>query len=116
MNTYSAYVYLIFFVKLIFIAMAFVSVTLGRKTSMTATEASIVRFAEHWKERFEFIFKFLMALLLFYLFFPHRSHHVSIDRETNLLLYLLGFILIVTADWNTFFHEAPWFKTFQRTI
>jgi hypothetical protein len=71
---------------------------------------------EYWKERFEFIFIILMSILLIYLFNPRYNHQVVIDYEMKLLLYLFGFILIITADWDTFIKESKFFKAFQRII
>ena len=70
----------------------------------------------YWKERFEFIFSFLMAFLLKYLFNPRYNKSIVINSELKLLLYLFGFILIITANWNNFIHESPWFKKFQSII
>jgi hypothetical protein len=69
-----------------------------------------------WKERLEFIFIALMALLLIYLFNPRRDRNVIIDYETKLLLYLFGFILLITAKWGDFIHENPLFKKFQKIV
>jgi len=33
---------------------------------------------------------------------------VFIEGETKILYCLFGFILIITADWSTFFSEAKW--------
>jgi len=39
-----------------------------------------------------------------------------ITKETKLLLYLFGFILILTAQWNVFVTEAPWFQDLRRVL
>ena len=69
-----------------------------------------------WKERLEFIFIILMAVLLIYLFNPRNDRSISIDYETKILLYLFGFILLITADWKDFFHESPTFKMIQKIV
>jgi hypothetical protein len=68
----------------------------------------------YWKKRFEFIFVLLMAVLLIYLFNPRNNRIVMIDGETNVLLYMFGFLLLITAKWGDFFHEAKWFKYIQQ--
>ena len=39
-----------------------------------------------------------------------------IDGETKILFYLFGFVLLITAKWADFFHEAKWFKYIQGSI
>ena len=57
-----------------------------------------------------------MAGLLIYLFNPRNDRSILITHETKILLYLFGFILLITADWNVFFHESPFFKKFQKIV
>jgi len=61
---------------------------------------------DFWRNRIEFIFIFLMSLLLIYLFNPRINRIYMIDTETRLLLYLFGFILIISADWENFLYNA----------
>jgi hypothetical protein len=70
----------------------------------------------YWKERFEFIFLLLMATLLIYLFSPGKERNVMIDGETKVLLYLFGIVLLITAKWADFFHEAKWFQYLQKSV
>jgi hypothetical protein len=63
-----------------------------------------------WKGRLEFIFVFLMSFLLIYLFNPRTSRLNKVTGETKLLLYLFGFVLLLTANWETFITEAKWFR------
>jgi hypothetical protein len=70
----------------------------------------------YWKERFEFIFIATMAVLLIYLFNPIKNRTAMIDHETTILLYLFGFILIITAKWSLFFTESPILKKIQASI
>jgi len=67
----------------------------------------------YWKHRVEFVFVILMSLLLIYLFNPRYNNQGVVDFEIKLLLYLFGFILIITAKWSSFFKEAKWFKDLQ---
>jgi hypothetical protein len=71
---------------------------------------------EFWKERFEFIFIILMAILLIYLFNPRYNNQVVIDKEMKILLFLFGIILIITAKWSAFFEEAKWFQQLQQVV
>ena len=44
----------------------------------------------------------MMSILLIYLFNPRVDRSVLIDKETKILLYLFGFILLIIAKWNLF--------------
>jgi hypothetical protein len=56
------------------------------------------------KHQIEFIFTILMACLMIFLFNPNIKQDPLIDHETRLLLYLFGFLLIITSDWSNFIH------------
>lgn len=47
-----------------------------------------------------------MSLLLIYLFNPRINRLYMVDTETRLLLYLFGFILIISADWEKFLNDS----------
>jgi hypothetical protein len=64
----------------------------------------------YWKKRTEFIFIISMAILLILVFNPYK--HISVDENSSDLFFLFGIILVLTADWNIFFTEAPWYKKF----
>jgi len=53
-----------------------------------------------------------MSLLLLYLFNP-RKPDIVIEGETKILLFLFGFVLLITAKWDIFFQESKWFKRIQ---
>ena len=113
MDYYSSYIIFVFIVKIIFIVLAVTHIYLKAKGKI---ESSLDKNIVYWKDRFEFIFAFLMALLLLYLFNPMQGKSVMISGETKLLLYLFGFVLLITAKWNTFIEEAKWFKKIQATV
>jgi hypothetical protein len=55
--------------------------------------------SEKWaeqKERAETVFQLMMALLLIFLFRPSRPTPVRIERETKLLLFALGVVLVAS--------------------
>ena len=66
-----------------------------------------------WRERVEFIFILLMAILLIFLFNPYKNKMYMINNETKVLLYLFGIVLIITAKWETFFKTSSVFKKIQ---
>ena len=110
MSYYTLYIYLIILVKLIFIFLALAYLHYSRKKTPTKQDKLKTQQLEFWKKRMEFIFITLMSLLLIYLF--RRPNHI-IDYETSILLFLFGIILLITADWTTFFKESDLFKQIQ---
>lgn len=113
MRYFDIYIYIIFAVKVCFILMAITHVYL-KATGKTESELNKTIF--YWKERIEFIFILLMSILLIFLFNPRKQNQELINKETKLLLYLFGFVLLITANWSIFITEAPWFKKFQTSI
>ena len=113
MDKYTLYIYLIFAIKIGFILMA-LSHTYMKVTGKN--DSDLDKKILYWKERVEFIFILLMALLLIYLFSPRADRIFMIDGETKILLYLFGFILLITAKWAEFFQEAEWFQYFQKSV
>lgn len=113
MEKFNMYITFIIFIKVGFVILAISHLYLKLKhKDGSKTDKTIV----FWKERLEFIFIALMALLLIYLFNPRTDRSVIIDYETKLLLYLFGFILLITAKWDDFIHENPLFKKLQKIV
>ena len=103
MNYYTNYVRLIFLVKLIFLYFMISSGYhryKGKKDPKNATIQQAYENNMYFKERFELLFKFLMSMLLIYVFFPRRKVPMPLDSETRILLYLFGWILILSAKWS----------------
>ena len=113
MDKYTLYIYLIFAVKIGFVIMTIYHILLKVKGK---SESDLDKKIIYWKERFEFIFILLMSILLVYLFNPRKDRATMIDGETKILLYLFGFVLLITAKWGDFFHEAKWFKYIQESV
>jgi len=113
MSWYSKYIILVILVKIVFVVLAVSHLIIKVKgKAESETDKKII----FWKERMEFIFIFLMSLLLIYLFNPRSNRYANLDYETRILLYLFGFILLITAEWDTFIHENPLFKKFQGVV
>ena len=103
MNKYDIYVTFIFLIKIGFIIMAVTHIYLKAKgDEKTDLDKKIL----YWKERFEFIFIALMSVLLIYVFNPRVERLNLIDKETKFLLYLFGFILLITAKWDIFIGKS----------
>ena len=110
MDFYTTYVSAIILLKVIFVFLAVAHLYNKVKgKSNTPQDKKIV----YWKDRIEFIFIIMMSLLVIYLFNPRSSKPILLDKETKLLLYLFGFMLLITAKWKTFFGESTLLKQIQ---
>ena len=110
---FRLFVFTIIFFKFLYIFLSLLHVYFriqGKK------DAEIDISVQWWRDRVEFIFKILMALLIIYLFNPIDTREKLLSRETKLLLYIYGFILLITADWGNFFNESIGFKNVQNII
>ncbi len=113
MDRFTIYVILVFIVKIIFIILA---ISRGYVKHKNPNNKKLIQELDFWKDRVEFLFKAMMSAMLIYLFNPRANNLNLINGETKLLLYLFGFILIITANWDIFFKESPIFKRLQNTI
>lgn len=113
MEYYKEYLNAIFIIKILFILLAVVHLYLNLWHKVNPELDEKVVF---WKERVEFVFVFLMACLLIYLFYPPFNKGLSVSGETKLLLYLFGIVLLITAKWKDFFTESPVFVTVQDVV
>jgi uncharacterized membrane protein len=109
-------IYIIIGIKVIFLISAISSVIFSHYQKDSPLSQSLVTKFGYWKERMEFIFIILMALLLIFIFTPWHNHKKYITKEMSLLFYLFGFILIITAKWSAFFEEANWYKKIQAAL
>lgn len=113
MNSLNIYVSIIIFIKICFIISAITHEYLKRTGKLdTSLDMKVV----YWRDKLEFIFKALMAGLLIYLFNPKYSRDKIIDNETKMLLYLFGFVLLLTANWSSFVKEEEWFIKLQNIL
>jgi hypothetical protein len=104
MNQFTIYIMLIIFIKVIYLCLTIAHIYFRVKDEGdNETDTKI----QHWKDRVEFVFVALMSFLLIYLFNPRANRSSNLDFETKLLLYILGFILLMTANWKTFIKESP---------
>jgi hypothetical protein len=103
----------IIFIKIVFIITAFGHAVLSHMTKKDNSNTGSKEKKEkdeklvYWHERTEFIFTICMAILLIYYFNPRSMK--PLNKETCLLFYLFGWILIITAKWNIFITSAKWY-------
>ena len=113
MNYFTTYIYSIIGIKVIFILLAIAHIYFKIKGE---AGSDLDKKILYWKERIEFVFIILMAILLIYIFNPRMPHTNLLNFEVKLLFYLFGFILLITADWRIFFKESKWFKYLQQAV
>lgn len=113
MKYFDMYITLIFVVKICFIVSSVYGLYVKAKYPNDEKLSENIKF---WKERIEFLFITLMSILLIVLFNPRYNNINMIDGETKLLLYLFGFVLLLTENWSNFIQESPIFKNFQEIL
>ena len=115
MTAYNLLIILIIMIKVIFIllkGLAFYNRVMGIKDTLFSTNVLF------WADRVEFIYTFLMAILIIALF--RNAVKVGVlciyDKETIFLMYVFGFILLFTADWNEFISESTIITNVQNIL
>ena len=115
MTAYNLLIILIIIIKVIFILLkltAFYNRVMGNKDTLFSTNVLF------WADRVEFIYTFLMAILIIALF--RNAVKVGVlciyDKETIFLMYVFGFILLFTADWNEFISESTIITNVQNIL
>ena len=94
-------VYFIIFVKFLFLLTAVGHVLLSHSRQKNAQIMEYDEKIVGWKSKFEFTFVILMSCLLIFIFTPWANNYdIYMTSKIRLLFYLLGFILIITADWG----------------
>ena len=113
-KNYSKFIIFIIFIKLVFLVFLIIekyySYQLYHNPSAIEQkyDSENYNWAIYWKERLELIFIILMAFVCIIVFYPYYSDTIFIDKETRLLLFIYGFIILLTANWNILFHIPPW--------
>lgn len=105
-TTLDYFLFFIIFIKIIF-ALSFIGDIISKHTNNIIINELDPRFL-YWKDRTEFIFIACMSLLLIYHFNPTNS--VPVPKDTNILFFIFGCILLFTANWTLFFKEAKWHR------
>ena len=115
MSAYNLLIILIIMIKVVFILLklvAFYNRVMGIKDTLFSTNVLF------WADRVEFIYTFLMAILIIALF--KNAVKVGVlciyDKETIFLMYVFGFILLFTADWNEFISESTIITNIQNIL
>ena len=113
MERFDKYVIFVFFFKILFVILAVLHIYFIVKVKTNYKTYKKIVF---WKERVEFIFIFLMSIMLMYMFYPRSTKPIIIDFETKLLLFIFGIIILIEAKWDVFIEESPDFKKLQKIV
>jgi hypothetical protein len=106
------FIWFVIIIKVIFVITIVFHIYFSKVDNSESVEKNIIdSHVVYWKGRTEFIFQACMSVLLIILFNPWHNNKKYITREVNLMLYIFGFILLITADWGSFIHQAKWYQT-----
>lgn len=111
MNQFSIFIMFIIFIKFLYMCLSIAHIYYSAKDEADTDTDTRITF---WKERMEFIFIALMSVLLIYIFNPKSNRSANLDFETRMLLFILGIILLMSANWKTFFKETPLVKKINK--
>ena len=100
------YINIVFTIKILFL----LSTIIYRASSFYNKNKTVIELSGLIRERLELLFKLLMSFFLIYMFYPRRKTPIPLDFEARLLLFIFGFILILSADWNTIWKDSIFFK------
>lgn len=117
MNFFNLVVYFTFLIKITFVVLAIyhgILVAKNKKHKSDKTEKSLQK-VEYFKNRFELLFKFLMSLLLIYVFYPRRTIPIQQSFEFKVLCFVFGIILLLSANWETIFHDSIYIKYIEKS-
>ena len=119
---YDNFIIFIIFVKVIFVVFALIERYYEYKITKSTTSTEKQQYTQnynwaiYWKERLEFVFIILMALVCIIIFYPFYSEPLFIDKETRILLFIYGFIILITANWGVIQQLPPWIVKLQNTV
>lgn len=105
MNAFDYFVYFVLLIKVLYFSCA-----IGIMYFTHTNNKKELDEFNYWKNRFEFIFKILMSIILILLFNPFRKTPIIINHHTRLLLFVYGIIVLLNVNWGLFFTESPLFR------
>jgi len=116
---YDNYVLFIIFIKILFILFALVTFLMKIKIKYSNNNNKIINMYNSLsvcKETLELLFIVSTALICIIVFYPFYKETVIIDKPTRTLLFLYGFIILITAKWNILTKLPHWFLNLQKLI
>jgi quinol-cytochrome oxidoreductase complex cytochrome b subunit len=126
MSLLNNYIFFVFFIKITFVILAIINLYLKKeiqheekeknKSDKIKKQEKTQQNIEYWKIHIELLFKFLMSILLIYIFNPRQNRIHLINYEAKLLFFLFGIILVFTANWEQIFNESKIFINIQSVL
>jgi len=118
-RNYDNFILFVIFIKVLFIISAIITFLLKMKIKMSKNNNNnTINIYNHLfvcKETLEFIFIICTGLICIIVFYPYYKDQVIIDRNTRLLLFIYGFIILITANWSILTNQLPsWFLDLQK--
>ena len=110
MNHYNYFIIFVIAINFLFVILSTLLFFINKYGNETDTEGKLL----YWKERVEFIFIVNMSIILLYLFYTFREKPIAIDKESQILLFVYGILILLTAKWDLFISESKWFYNLQR--
>jgi heme/copper-type cytochrome/quinol oxidase subunit 2 len=98
-KAYDNYVFCIIIIKIIYIILALITLFFKIKIKNSKNNENILNIYNKlvvYKKILEFIFMISTALVCIIIFYPYYKDEIFVDKETKLLLFLFGFIIIIT--------------------
>jgi hypothetical protein len=119
-RAFDNYVLFIIFIKILFILFALITFLLKMKIKYSKNNdkniISIYNNISLCKETLEFLFIISTALVCIIVFYPFYKEPVIIDKHTRVLLFLYGFIILITANWSVLTKLPSWFIDVQKIV
>ena len=119
---YDNYVIFVIIIKILFVIFALISRYYQTKIKSSGSKTNLQEYTQkynwavYWKDRLEFFFLISTSLICIIVFYPFYSEPIFIDRHTKLLLFIYGFIVLITLNWNILGNPPPWFISLQNII
>jgi len=119
---YDNYVIFVIIIKFLFVIFALISKYYQTKIKSNHNNSDLQEYTQkynwaiYWKDRLEFFFLISTSIICIIVFYPFYSDPIFIDRHTKILLFIYGFIVLITLNWNILGIPPPWFISLQNIV
>ena len=115
-NIVTFVIYILVFIKIVFLISSIGHLLLSHKKNPTERTTEFDQKFLGLKSKFEFYCIIIMSGLLIFIFTPWYDNMVYITREMKFLIYIFGFILILSADWDIYLPQSRIGEVINSTI
>jgi hypothetical protein len=119
---YDNYVIFVIIIKFLFVIFAIISKYYQTKIKSNHNNSDLQEYTQkynwaiYWKDRLEFFFLISTSIICIIVFYPFYYDPIFIDRHTKILLFIYGFIVLITLNWNILGNPPPWFISLQNIV